>query len=186
MNQKNKTILIMMVSIYLKKFHSENNFKIKLFRFFKEKISSIIENSIEKSISKQMILSVNQIAIYKALEKLRQWIDFNLNENIFYQELIIKVSKYKKDLENFYKINENNELSNEKTLLIDEKNNDEFEESNLILHDIFCSLKNLFANLMKESYDFFQTEKSIKDIFGKIKQYLEEKVIYILYVILKI
>ena len=60
-----------------------------------------------------MILTVNQIAIYKALEKLRQWIDFNLNENIFYQELIIKVSKYKRDLENFYKMNENNELSNE-------------------------------------------------------------------------
>jgi hypothetical protein len=129
-----------------------------------------------------MILTVNQIAIYKALEKLRQWIDFNLNENIFYQELIIKVSKYKRDLENFYKMNENNELSNEKTLLIDETNNDEFEESNLILHSIFCILKNLFANLMRENCDFFQTEKSIKHIFGKIKQYLEEKVIQLYFI----
>ena len=129
-----------------------------------------------------MILTVNQIAIYKALEKLRQWIDFNLNENIFYQELIIKVSKYKRDLENFYKMNENNELSNEKTLLIDETNNDEFEESNLILHSIFCILKNLFANLMRENCDFVQTEKSIKHIFGKIKQYLEEKVIQLYFI----
>ena len=54
-------------------------------RFFKEKIKSIIENSQEKSTSVHLIASTNQIAIYKAIEKLRQWIEYNLNEGIFYQ-----------------------------------------------------------------------------------------------------
>ncbi len=140
-------------------------------RFFKEKIKSIIENSQEKSTSVHLIASTNQIAIYKAIEKLRQWIEYNLNEGIFYQELMVKISKRKNDLENFF------ESSNDKDVCCLTAETNEIEDSNVVLHDIFCLLKNLISLLLRGQCDSVKSENFIQHILEQIMQYLTVKVI---------
>jgi hypothetical protein len=62
--------------------------------FFKSKIDILIENSLESSECEQVIEITKKITKYKAMEKLKQWININLNEKIFYDDL--KIKKFKK------------------------------------------------------------------------------------------
>lgn len=135
--------------------------------FFKEKIQKLIECSLEESTTTQIISVSSQIAVYQALQKLLQWTDRNLNEEIFHQELKIKVAKRMKEL---------NEDSNDKKEFLEITIEIEGEESHLILHNILSLMKNLITNLLRSNCDSIKAENSIRELFVQIKEYFLSKV----------
>ena len=67
------------------------------FSYFKDKIEIFIENSLEKNESAYVKRIAIQITEFKAVEKLKQWININLNESVFYEELKWKRFKRRND-----------------------------------------------------------------------------------------
>jgi hypothetical protein len=65
--------------------------------FMKPKAKILIENSLEKSESEQVIKVTSDIALFKSIEKLKQWSSLNLNEQIMHEELRNKRFKKKTD-----------------------------------------------------------------------------------------
>jgi hypothetical protein len=66
--------------------------------FFIAKIDVLVDNLLEKSESNQMIVQTKQITLFKAIEKLKQWVSINLSEQIFFEELKIRRFKKRNDL----------------------------------------------------------------------------------------
>ena len=85
---------------------------------------------------------------------------------------MIKISKRKNDLENFF------ESSNEKDMCQLTTETNELEDSNVVLHDIFCMLKNLISLLLKDQCDSVKSQNCIQYILEQIMQYLTDKVRY--------
>lgn len=120
----------------------------------------------EETTPSQIVSVSSQIGVYQALQKLLQWCDRNLSEEIFHQELVIKASKRKKD-EDACKKKEQVELVCQS------------EESHLVLYNLLSLMKNLVANLIRKDCDSTRAEISIRELFLKIKEYFLSKVISI-------
>jgi hypothetical protein len=69
--------------------------------YFKSKLSLLIEKLLEKSESSNVIQVVDGIALYKASEKLKQWIDININDSYFGEEIRLHISKRKRELSKY-------------------------------------------------------------------------------------
>ena len=137
-------------------------------RFFKEKIENVILNSIDKTAG-PLIHATNQIALYKTVQKLNQWIKSNLNDETFYEEIRLKLCKKKNDTTYCLQFSEKETFSNEATNKI-------FQSNYQMLFEIFNYLKVLQKDLMKESAESSQLELDLFSTLERIKTYLEENV----------
>ena len=137
-------------------------------RFFKEKIENVIINSIDKTAG-PLISATNQIALYKTVQKLNQWIKSNLNDETFYEEIKLKLCKKKNDTTCCLQFSEKENFSNEASNKIVQSNYQ-------MLFEIFNYLKVLQKDLMKESVESSQLELDLYSTLERIKTYLEENV----------
>lgn len=71
-------------------FYIKKNFK---FRFLQLEIESLVSKHLEKTSTEPVITICSQIAMYKSLDKLSQWIQTNLTDKILLEE--IKLNKTK-------------------------------------------------------------------------------------------
>jgi hypothetical protein len=101
--------------------------------FFKDKIENVIVNSIDRN-SYPLVNATNQIALYKTVQKLNQWIKANLNEDIFYEEIKLKLCKKKTDTHYCF-------IYCEKESSIDESHNKIVQSNYLMLFEIFNYFK---------------------------------------------
>jgi hypothetical protein len=65
--------------------------------FIKPKMKTVIETVLDESLPVQVIKTSCDIGAFKAIEKLKEWMSINLNEQIFYEELRVKRFKKKTD-----------------------------------------------------------------------------------------
>jgi hypothetical protein len=65
--------------------------------FIKPKMKILIENLLDKTESEQVIKTSCDIGAFRAVEKLKDWMSLNLNEQIFHQDL--KQRRFKKKTE---------------------------------------------------------------------------------------
>lgn len=141
--------------------------------FFKEKIENVIINSIDRN-STPLITTTNQIAMYKTVQKLNQWIKTNLNEEIFCEEIKLKMCK---------KIINSDKLLygfnyNEKENSNDNSDVHKMMESNyLLLFEKFNYFKVLLKELGSQqdlTKSQAQTEQAILETLTQIQNYLVE------------
>jgi hypothetical protein len=66
--------------------------------FITPKMKILIENLLDKTESEQVIKTSCDIGAYRAVEKIKDWMSLNLNEQIFYQDLKQKRFKKKTDV----------------------------------------------------------------------------------------
>ena len=64
------------------------------FSYIEPKVNILIENLLEKSECENVMRITKQISFYKSIEKLKQWININLNEETFLNDL--KLRRFKK------------------------------------------------------------------------------------------
>ncbi len=113
------------------------------------KICTLIDNCLEKSECGNVAKLTKEIAFFKAIEKLKQWISIHLNEELFFEELKTKRFKKRNDLINESKIN--NEQSNAVLEVGLEKLT--LNLSDDMPSDLFNHLKVCIINAI---FDFFQ------------------------------
>jgi len=138
--------------------------------FFKDKIENVIVNSIDRN-STPLIDTTSQIALYKTVQKLSQWVKSNLNEEVFCGEVKLKMCK---------KIINNDKLLygfayKEDANLADQSLHRMMQSNYLMLFEKFNYFKVVLKELCSERWsELAELEKTVVETLVEIKAYLIE------------
>ncbi|CAF0715052.1 unnamed protein product [Brachionus calyciflorus] len=130
--------------------------------FLKPKIETLISNSLDKTSSNQMIKATSQITLYKSIDKLSQWININLNDKIFYDEL--KLKKIKKKVDS----NEIKTIQNNPDLPIIDTDSVVFNSECLMPSEIFSKIKAIQKRIYKTDSKSFEIQLEIEIVLKDI------------------
>jgi hypothetical protein len=130
----------------------------------------VIVNSIDGN-STPLIKTTNQIALYKTVQRLSQWIKTNLNEEVFCDEIKLKMCK---KITNSDKLLYGFQFS-EKDSPNDESAHKTMESNYLLLFEKFNYFKVLLKELAQApGQPRSDTEKAVLETLAQIREYLVE------------